>query len=156
MPELRERPYEDFQKDFLKLCDHVLAKPDKMIELAHFTSMSSGQASAANKSHVCGTPACIAGYLPEVFPEKFRWNELGEPIAFGSGRNLSPTPGCLAILMGYRMEDNNHQYWYIIELFDEKWEDDNTDREEVELRRKLAAKADSYKDLCDLIESTKY
>ena len=72
------KTYKNFKLQYLKLSDHVLSKPDDMINLNDYTELDSCTLERANKTHICGTPGCIVGFAPEIFKE-FSWNGYGTP-----------------------------------------------------------------------------
>lgn len=62
--------FEQYKKDMLKLIDHAL---ERELHLNKYVKDSTQDVEVMNKEHKCGSPACLAGYLPEVFPDRFEW-----------------------------------------------------------------------------------
>jgi hypothetical protein len=138
-------PYSKFKKDFLQLCDHVLAKKGKMINLNQYTGFTTTcQVREANQTHVCGTPACLAGSLPEVFPRRFKWDAYGDPRALGAPPSAFAGICCMLKLVG---EDALEAADNLPKLFQGRWDKSNTDRKEVKIRRKLVESSPNYKQL---------
>jgi hypothetical protein len=137
-------PYNIFQQDFLKLCDHVLEQDDRMINLQAYTGLEDSQEiKQANEEHVCGTPACLAGYLPEVFPDRFLWDRGGDPLAKCKDHPWAGTD-CIWAMVRIPAPCYNEQYYVLSELFNGRWNSFRSDRQEVEIRRKLVADSCDY------------
>jgi hypothetical protein len=159
---MNEVPYNTFKEDFLKLCDHILAKSDALIDLSEFHIMDEFETNAANDTHICGTPCCLAGALPEVFPDRFKWSEYisgaGAVVVCGKDSSEDYTgTHCIFELSGDVSTEGwsttADPYHLLPRLFHGR--DDivpgHTDRQEVQDRRAAVAQATGYQQLCKTI-----
>jgi hypothetical protein len=142
------RPYSEFQKDFLQLCEYVLDQDDRFINLGCYTLLETAEEiEEANEEHVCGTPACLAGYLPEVFPKQFKWDPEGDPEPLLHVFGCEPTRACIKALAGCTGGAHRILMADLSDLFDAKWGQDTPDRAEVQVRADLVKQATSYEQL---------
>jgi hypothetical protein len=147
-------PYNQFKADFLKLCDHVLAKPDVMIDLGNYTLLGCTSVKEANRTHICNTPACLAGSVPEVFPDRFMWNTSGVPTEIRDPDSTTHCHRAWGFACIYVLADNlgTPDHHGLSLLFRSKGSESMSDREEVEARRAVVDQCTGYDELCQALE----
>ena len=150
-------PYTEFKDYMLGLIDLVLSKPDDRIDLSTWTEMGDAEVEIAQETHVCGSAACLGGYLPEYDPDRFGWDIMGYPrVRKPKDTRPFTDSDFLATITdsgGYHNVLNSIFNPNLSETYDDvRVEGDpDPDRTVIERRRKAIADAGDYAELESVI-----
>lgn len=69
------KPYEEFKQDMKKLVEHAV-KHELCLDAYVDNKDIHTAKDIVSKQNSCGCPCCLAGYLPEVFPDQFEYRHV--------------------------------------------------------------------------------